>query len=130
LPADPIEINFAYGEVMLPFGVLRIGRQPITDVGTITLNDGRTGRNRWGASAWHESADRILFGTKVSEAYHLLTKGRDHVVDASFDDGVFFGMIYDFMVNDRVHVAHDDLAQIAGQLEWKERKADWFGLDW
>ncbi len=130
VPVAPLEINFAYGEVMLPFGVLRVGRQPITDVATITLNDGRSGRNRWGASTWHESADRILFGTKISEAWHLARKGREHVVDKSVDDGVFMGVIYDFLVNDRVHVASDDLRQVAGQLEWKEREASWFGLDW
>ena len=62
----PIAINYLYGEVLLPFGLFRVGRQPISDVGTISLNDGRSGRNLWGESYYHESVDRLVFGTKIA----------------------------------------------------------------
>ena len=62
---EPISINRIYGEVMLPFGVLRVGRQPATEGPGINLHDGsRT--NRWGVARHAATADRILFATKLS----------------------------------------------------------------
>ena len=37
---EPIRINYLYGEVLLPFGVLRIGRQPVADGAGVGFNDG------------------------------------------------------------------------------------------
>jgi hypothetical protein len=115
---EPFNINFAYGEVLLPFGVLRIGRQPTGDVGSLGINDGRTGRNHWGASWYHQSSDRVLFGTKISEMFALLADD-DHVVDSSMDRGVFIGMVYDYLVQDEIVRASDDLQQVAVQLDWR-----------
>jgi hypothetical protein len=116
---DLIQINWAYAEVLLPFGVLRVGRQPFANDGTVYTNDGRSGRNRWGVSWYHSAADRILFGTKISEAFHMLADP-EHVVDRSQDSGVFIGMAYDFLVMDQTQVFSDDLMQVGGQLLWVE----------
>jgi hypothetical protein len=116
-PIEPLRINFAYGEVLLPFGILRAGRMPTSDVGTVSINDGRTGRNRWGASFYHQSADRVLFGTKLSEVFRILAEGDDYVADRRLTSGLFLGLAYDWMVNDEVTLSDDNLHQIAVQLD-------------
>lgn len=124
---DPLKINFAYGEVMLPFGVLRIGRQPTGEVGSVSLNDGRTGRNRWGASGFHQASDRVLFATKVSEIFEALAN-TGHKVDPSLGSGVFMGFAYDFLVQDQVFRSSDDLEGLAGQIDWRAENVDLWGL--
>ncbi len=126
-PIEPININYAYGEVILPLGVVRVGRMPITDNGTISLNDGRTGRNRWGASYFHNSVDRILFGTKISEIVGVLSEGAEYKVDRSLDDGVFLGLVYDFLVEDDVGIPGDDLTGFSVQLDFRSRDAAFLG---
>ena len=121
VPIAPFHINYAYGEILLPFGLVRIGRQPIGDVGTISLNDGRTGRNRWGASWYHQSTDRILFGTKISEAFKKLAGGKNYKIDKSMDNGVFIGAAYDYLVQDELYRSSDDLQQIAFQVDWRAK---------
>ena len=120
-PIAPLEVNYLYGEVLLPVGVLRIGRQPLSENGSVSLNDGATGRNLWGASAYHESADRILFGTKISELFNLIAYGSGYDVDTSLDNGVFLGLVYDFLVEDRVTTTSDNLQGLSAQLDlrWK-----------
>lgn len=125
---QPLEINYAYGEVNLPFGVIRFGRQPIGTVGSVSLNDGMTGRNRWGVSWYHQSADRVLFGTKLSEVIERLRKGSKHVVDRSMDRGLFFGFAYDFLVQDELYRASDDLQSIAVQLDWRVKDKRLLGI--
>lgn len=114
---EPIRINYAYGEVLLPFGLLRVGRQPITSIGTVSLHDGRAGRNRWGSEFYHQSVDRIAFGTKISEIVGLLTED-DYEVDASLDRGVFWAFVYDWLVEDDVYVGADDLNGVATQFRF------------
>lgn len=118
----PVNINYLYGEVLLPFGVVRVGRQPVAEVGTAVLNDGRTGRNLWGASWYHESADRVLFGTKLSELFGLIAEGAHYKIDKSLDNGVFLGLVWDWLVNDDVALAADDLHAFSTQLDlrWKD----------
>ena len=118
----PLEINYLYGEVLLPFGVFRAGRQPTADVGTISLNDGRTGRNLWGTSYYHESVDRLLFGTKISELFNVLSEGPDYKVDTDLENGVFLGIVYDFLVEDQVQTSGDDMDGLSAQLDfrWKD----------
>lgn len=126
----PIEINYLFGEVMLPFGVLRIGRQPVADGAGVGFNDGRTGRNLWGEASYHESVDRILFGTKISELFGLMAEGSKYKIDTSLDDGVFMGFVYDYLTNDNITMTSDDLQGIAVQLDfkWKEPRA--LGPEW
>jgi len=124
---EPFNINYAYAEVLLPFGVLRIGRQPIGEVGSVSINDGRTGRNRWGASWYHQAADRVLFGTKISELFSILSDD-DHVVDSSLERGVMMGLVYDYLTQDEIFRATDDLQQVAAQLDWRVPSTQVLGL--
>ncbi|MGM0574549.1 MAG: hypothetical protein ACQEXJ_02275 [Myxococcota bacterium] len=117
-PIEPLQINFAYGEVLLPFGLLRVGRQPLSDAGWIGGNDGRTGRNRWGASWYHSSVDRVAFGTKLSEIWRMAEMGEDYVPDKRMDHGLVLGLAYDFLVEDDITRTDDDLRQVAAQLSW------------
>lgn len=125
---EPIRINFAYGEVLLPFGVLRVGRMPTTDMAGLSINDGRSNRNLWGESYYHNSSDRLLFGTKISEAFLLLADS-DHKIDRARDDGVFLGIVYDMLVEDDVYRSDDDLQQFAVQLDWKFKHFSLLGVD-
>jgi len=126
---NPIQINRIYGEVFLPFGLLRIGRQPVTDGAGINLHDG--GRhNRWGVSKYSASADRFLFATKISEAFRMMKQGQNYVPDRSMDDGVFIGLAYDMVVQDDLTIGGDDLHQVAGSVIWKAKEPTWFGWDW
>ncbi len=125
----PVKVVHAWGEVLLPFGVLRVGRQPATQGPGINLHDGsRT--NRWGISRYSATADRVLFATKVSEAFRRLIEGKDYVVDRSMDDGVFVGVAWDQVVEDDLTVGADDLHQVVGLVQWKAKQPTWFGLPW
>jgi len=125
---EPFRINYAYGEIKLPVGLLRIGRQPIGDIGSVSINDGRTGRNRWGASWYHQAADRVLFGTKLSEIFALLADA-GHKVDPSMGRGLFMGLVYDYLVQDEIYRSSDDLSQVGGQLDWKVPAGEYLGID-
>ena len=116
---DPLRINFLYGEVRFPFGLLRIGRQPITETGAMAVNDGRSHRNRWGASTYHQSADRILFGTKISELFRMAFEGDSYIPDRSMNRGVTLGLVYDFLVEDDLADFADDMHMVAMQLAWR-----------
>lgn len=126
-PLEPVNINFLYGEVLLPFGVLRIGRQPISENGTVSLNDGQTGRNRWGASWFHQSSDRVLFGTKISELFNIIAEGSDYLVDPSTDNGVFLGLVWDFLVDDDIAQRADNLQGMSAQLDFKWKRPEILG---
>jgi hypothetical protein len=127
--ADPIEVNYAYGEVYLPLGLLRFGRQPITEGGFITSHDGGR-RNRWGASEFNDTADRLLFATKLSEYYRFVAEGDDYTPDVRRDDGVFFASWYDWYNQGLVYQTSDDLRQIGNGIQLKKSEANWFGLPW
>jgi len=127
---DPLAVNYVYGEVLLPIGVLRVGRQPITEDGTISVNDGASFRNRWGVSYYHESVDRVLFGTKISELFNIISHGPGYVVDPSLEDGVFLGLVWDFLVNDSILTTQDDLHGVSAQLDFRWRRPEFLGPDW
>ncbi len=127
-PIEPIRVNYAYGEVILPFGIVRAGRMPTADAGNLAINDGRTGRNLWGVSHYHNSSDRFLFGTKISEAFLMLADS-SHKVDRDRDDGVFMGLVYDILVGDDIYRSDDDLEQFAFQLDWKLKHFQLAGVD-
>lgn len=127
--ASPLDLNYIYGDINLPFGILRVGRQPMNYGETITAHDG--GRhNRWGVSSYSDGVDRILFGTKLDQAWGVIKNGKDHVLDSSQDNGVILGLFYDFLKEDDVALFSDDLRQFGAQIQLRKREADWFGLDW
>lgn len=125
---QPVRVNRVYGEVMLPFGLLRVGRQPAAFGPGMSLHDGSRS-NRWGVSKYSVTADRFLFATKVSEAFRMIGAGPDFEPDRSMDHGVFLAVAYDQVVNDDVYRSSDDLHQALAAVQWKARSARWFGLD-
>lgn len=127
--AEPVKLNRVYGEVVLPFGLLRIGRQPSSTGPGINTHDG-SAANRWGVSKYSASADRILFATKISEAFKMLSAGPGHTPDRSMDDGVFIGSAYDLVVEDDIGLGSDDLSQGVGLIQWKAKEPNWFGWKW
>jgi len=128
-PMEPVAINWAFGEVFLPLGFLRVGRQPFSLGAGIGGHDGQR-RNRWGASHYSHTADRVLFGTKINEWINAIQQGPTYKPDPSMDDGVFLAVAYDWTVQDEVTVTDDDLHQVMTGLIWRRSKADWFGLEW
>ena len=126
---QPIQINHAYGEVFLPVGLVRVGRQPVTIGSSIAAHDG--GRyNRWGASQYSEVADRVLFGTKIDEAIKLLVAEDGYVPDTSMENGVLLIGAFDWQVQDDIYATGDDLFQATVGLQWRVQEADWLGADW
>lgn len=126
-PVAPLHVNYAYGEVLFPVGVLRIGRQPMADGASLATHDGRMGRNLWGVSSNHQSADRVLFGTKISELFRLLVEGDEYTPDTRLDRGVLLGLAYDVLVQDDIISAEDDLRGFAAQLSMKLDESDFLG---
>jgi hypothetical protein len=107
--ADPVFIRRAYGDVMTPVGLLRIGRQPMTDGASIAVNDGDGRKNRFGIANRGNSADRILFATKPLEAFKRPSRR-----DLTLDKGVFVILAYDRLVtNDPMQYAADLHSAIA-----------------
>ncbi len=126
----PLNINYLYGEVILPVGLLRVGRQPVGDVGNVSLNDGRSGRNLWGVSSYHESVDRLVFGTKLSEIFNVIAQGPGYKVDTSLDNGIFLGLVWDYLVEDDITNSADDLQGFAAQLDFRWKDPHVLGKDW
>lgn len=126
--ADLLNINFLYADANLPFGILRLGRQPLNYGATITAHEG--GRyNRWGVSQYADAADRILFGTKIDEIIKTLSDP-DHVADASLERGVVLAMFYDFFRQNDIATTDDNLRQMGVNMQWLVDEADWFGQNW
>lgn len=92
---SPFRIRKLYGEVVLPFGVLRIGRQPANIGAGVQSNDGEGRRNRFGISRNGNFVDRILFATKPLEA--LKPEGERNKTDT---EGLIIGVAYDRLVTD------------------------------
>jgi hypothetical protein len=92
---NTITVRRAYGEVVLPFGLLRVGRQPV-NIGTgVQSADGDGRPNRFGVSGTGNLVDRILFATKPLEA---LKPAR--LRSTSPDEGLIFAIAYDRWVTD------------------------------
>jgi hypothetical protein len=123
---DPVRINRAYGKVVLPFGMIQVGRQPSAAGPGMSIHDGSRS-NRWGVSRYAYSSDRFLFATKISELWRMATSGKEYKKDASMDDGVFMAVAYDWVVNDNITLASDDLHQVLGMIQWKAKNPSWLG---
>jgi hypothetical protein len=94
-PQDPLKVRKAYGEVALPFGILRIGRQPV-NIGTgVQASDGDGRANRFGVARTGSVVDRILFATKPLEAFK--PKGER---STSANEGLILALAYDRLVTD------------------------------
>jgi hypothetical protein len=93
--ADYFKVRKLYGEVALPFGLLRVGRQPV-NIGTgVQASDGEGRPNRFGVSRTGNVVDRILFATKPLEAFKPKAQR-----DTSPDRGLILALAYDRWVTD------------------------------
>ncbi len=123
-PVDPIDLNQVYADVYLPFGLLRVGRQPFAYGDNIAGHEG-TRLNDWGVSRYSHVADRILLATKLDEAIAVLTDPH-HEVDPSQDRGVFLYAGYDWHSQGDPLTTADDLHGVIGGLMWKvDRSGRW-----
>lgn len=93
--ADLFKIRKLYADVVLPFGLLRVGRQPANLGSGIQNMDGDGRPNRWGVSHTGQFADRILFATKPLEA--LKPPARRSL---SANEGLIVAVAYDRWVTD------------------------------
>jgi len=121
---EPIVVNRVWGEVMLPFGLLKIGRQPASTSPGMSSHDGSRS-NRWGVSRYSPTADRIFFATKISEMWRMVSEGQDSVPNRRLDKGVFLAAAYDQVVNDDVQIGSDDLHQALVALQWRAKNPAW-----
>lgn len=103
-PANDWFVRRAYGEVVTPIGLFRIGRQPFTEgMGTAVADgDGRT--NRFGVSGTGNNVDGIMFATKPLEAFVPADQR-----DSSPNRGLFLILRYDRLVTDKLRFFDDDL---------------------
>jgi len=127
--APLLDVNFAYADVILPVGLLRVGRQPQAYGANITSHDGSR-VNRWGVSYWNDTSDRILFGTAVDAIVEVLSHGPGYVPAISLDRGFFVAGFYDWLNQGSVFSTDDNLGQLGMAFQWRTPEADWFGLDW
>ena len=113
-PNDYFKLRRAYGEVMLPVGMLRIGRQPTTDGSGVLVasGDGRT--NRFGYSYIGDSTDRILFATKPLEGLKPAAER-----DKSRTRGLFLITMYDRVATDELRIFGDDMHSAAVVLRYR-----------
>ncbi|HEX3345016.1 MAG TPA: hypothetical protein VHS09_10615 [Polyangiaceae bacterium] len=106
-PADVITVRRLYGDVVLPVGLLRVGRQAFTEGSSVAVNDGDGRRNRFGVADRGNSADRILFATKPLEAF----KQKD-LRDRSENNGFFLILAYDQLVIDEPQLLGFNLHEV------------------
>jgi hypothetical protein len=117
--ADPLNFRRAYGELMLPVGFLRIGRQPTTEGTSILASDGDGRPNRFGYSYKGETSDRILFATKPLEALKPESQR-----DKSRDNGYFLIGFYDNVVEARPQIFGDNLRGAGTAMRWLQGPKD------
>jgi len=113
--ADPVFIRRAYGDVITPVGLLRIGRQAMTDGASIAVNDGDGRKNRFGIADHGNSADRVLFATKPLEAFKAPRRR-----DLTLDKGLFVILAYDRLVTDDPMQYASDLHNVIAAVRYKE----------
>lgn len=106
-PGTPVFVRKAYGEVALPFGVLRVGRQNV-NIGTgVQAADGEGRQNRFGISRTGSLVDRALFATKPLEAFKP-----EEERDKTDTNGLIVALAYDRWVSDAPQSLRDDVHQI------------------
>jgi hypothetical protein len=115
--AAPVTVRKLYADAVLPFGLLRVGRQP-ANMGTgVQSADGDGRPNRFGVSGRGNLVDRVLFATKPLEAFKPAAER-----DRSEDRGFFLGVSYDRLVGDDPHLFADDVHQVAVGLRFLQPK--------
>lgn len=124
---NPIRVRHAWGEVILPVGLIRAGRMPTAEGANIAAHDG--GRwNRWGASRYGDTVDRVLFATKIDAIVEVI-RHREHAkVDPDPQTGILFAAAFDWKVQDDIFDDNDDQNQLNLLLSWRKRHDVVWGL--
>ena len=94
-PTNAFNLRKLYGEVVLPFGLLRVGRQSVNTGTGVQAADGDGRPNRFGVSNSGNYVDRVLFATKPLEAF----KPKDER-SLSPKEGLILALAYDRFVTD------------------------------
>ncbi len=110
---NPFTLRRLYGEAILPFGVLRIGRQAVIDGMGVFATDGDGRQNRFGIAGTGNYVDRILFATKPLEAFKPEAKR-----DLTATKGLFVGLAFDRVVQDDPQAFGDDVNQFGGAIRY------------
>ncbi len=92
--ATPFTVRKLYGDVLLPFGLLRVGRQPVAPGMGVQSADGDGRPNRFGVSGTGSIVDRVLFATKPLEGLKPKEE-RD-----TSEEGLVVALAYDRWVTD------------------------------
>jgi hypothetical protein len=128
--AEPITVDRLWGEVMLPLGQLRVGRQPATIGRSILLNDGDGLTNEFGVSNFGDTADRILLGTKPLEIVKVIRSGFDRsVADPSIFRGLITVFAYDFNSFNSIADDGTNVQSITFATFYRKPRFRLFGLD-
>ena len=121
IEADPIEVSRIWGEVMLPFGLLRAGRQPATVGRSILVNDGDGLTNDFGCSKLGDTADRVLIGTKPLEILKVIRAGMNtSVADPSLERGLITVFGYDFLAYNSIADNGENVQQLVTGLFYRK----------
>ena len=112
-------IRRAYGELVTPVGLLRIGRQATAFGNALQANDGEGRRNRFGFARSGNFVDRILFATKPLEGLKPEAER-----DRTDQRGVFLFLAYDRLVTDDPQLFGDDVHQTVVGVRWAEPSRD------
>lgn len=110
---EQVRFRKLFGDVVLPIGLLRIGRQAANTGQGVQAADGDGRPNRFGFSRQGNLVDRILFATKPLEAF----KPKEER-DTSEDRGMILALAYDRWVTDDVHLFGDDVQQFDVALRY------------
>lgn len=110
---EQVRFRKLYGDVALPIGLLRIGRQSANTGTGIQAADGDGRTNRFGFARQGNLVDRILFATKPLEAF----KPKEER-DTSEDRGLITALAYDRWVTDDLHLFGDDVQQFDVALRY------------
>jgi hypothetical protein len=111
--AAPVMIRKLYGDVALPFGLLRVGRQSVNSGTGVQAADGDGRPNRFGVSNTGTVVDRVLFATKPLEAFKPAAER-----NRSETEGMFVGVTYDRLVTDDPQLFSDDVHQVAAGFRY------------
>jgi hypothetical protein len=112
-PINLMTVRRLYGEAILPFGVLRVGRQATLQGMGVFATDGDGRHNRFGVAGTGNYVDRILFATKPLEAFKPKAQR-----DTSAKRGLIVGVAYDRIVTDSPQSFGDDVHQIGGAIRY------------
>ncbi len=112
-PLSIMNVRRLYGEVVLPFGLIRVGRQAVIQGMGVQSTDGDGRHNRFGIAGSGNYVDRIAFATKPLEAFK--PKGKR---DTSAKRGLITGIAYDRLVSDSPQAFGDDVHQMGGVIRY------------